>query len=488
LPAPSWRPTLVAALVAAFALAPEAQAGAACGEPGYSYAGLRTAVGVRGVRARVTALDPALIADGQVVAWVGVGRATVPGKRGAIRVGLLATNGEANRLYYEILRPEGWRTFVGAYVAPGERHQIAVLELARRPGWWRVWIDGSPVSAALNLRGRGGRTAMATAETWRGNTGTCTPFQYRFAHISVLTPDRSWRGLKRSRRVVDSGFELVRPAPHTFLSSAKKKKPEPLPSPPPTPPAAPDDPSPPVGTTFLGDWETGDHSQWTGLQYRTGGSPADQFAVVDSPLRQGQYAARFTVRPGDKFGTSSGERTEVYWVDSDEGEGEEYWYAWSTLFPSDWSEPFGWGVFVQWHSQFPIPPPVSFNARADTAEISVNAGPLEPSGTNGSFRRKYPLLATLNKGSWNDFIARIRWSGTNGAIAVWHRLEGDSGFVKVVDVTGIPTLQSSGATISDNYLKLGLYRNADTKTNIIYHDDFRRWQSESPPPEIATLP
>lgn len=482
--APSWKTTLVAALVAAFALAPSAQAGVACGEAGYSYAGLRTARSVHGIRAYLTALDPALITDGQVAAWVGVGRATVAGKRGAVRAGLLASNGEANRLYYEVLRGNVWRTYVGAFVAPGERHRVAVLELARRHGWWRVWVDGRAVSAPIRLPGsERGRTAVATAESWRPTAGSCTPFRYRFAKVAVLGSPRAWLRLDPSRRVVDAGFKLTRPGPRTFLSSAERKKPKP---PPPAPPVPP--PVPPSPETFAGDWETGDWSQWTALQHRTEGSPADQFAVVNSPVRQGQYAARFTVRPGDTFGTSSGERAEVYWAGSDEGEGEEYWYAWSTQFPSDWSEPFGWGIFVQWHSQFPIPPPVSFNARADTAEISVNAGPLEPSGTNGSFRRKYPLLATLNKGSWNDFIARIRWSGTNGAIAVWHRLEGGTDYVKVVDVTGIPTLQSSGATISDNYLKLGLYRNADNKTNVVFHDAFRRWQSETPPPEVAGLP
>jgi Polysaccharide lyase len=284
--------------------------------------------------------------------------------------------------------------------------------------------------------------------------------------------------LKRSRRVLDSGFELVRPAPHTFLSSAGKKKAEPLPSPPPTPPA------PPAGTTFLGDWETGDHSQWTGLQHRTGGVAGDQFAVLSSPLRQGSYAARFTVRPGDRFASTSGERTEVYWEGSDESEGEEYWYSWSTLFPVTWTEPRNWGIFLQWHSYLPSPGPVLFNARGDTAEISVNAGPLEPSGTNGSFRRKYPLLASLNKGRWNDFIARIRWSVTDGAITVWHRVEGASDYVKLVDVSGIPTLHASGSYVSSNYVKMGLYRDVDTQTHVVYHDGFRRWQSATPPPEL----
>jgi hypothetical protein len=476
--APSWRPTLVAALVAAFALAPEAQAGAACGEPGYSYAGLRTARGVHGIRAYLTALDPALITDGQVAAWVGVGRATVAGKRGAVRVGLLASNGEANQLYYEIFRSGVWRTYVGAFVAPGERHRVAVLELAGRRGWWRVWLDGRAVSAPVRLPARErGRTAVATAESWRGAAGSCTPFLYRFADVSVLRAARAWRRLGPSRRVVDAGFKLTRPGPHTFLSSAE-----------PTPPPAPPTPAPPSPDTFAGDWETGDQSQWTGLQYRTGGVAEDQFVVLSSPLRQGSYAARFTVRPGDRFGSTSGERAEVYWAGSDESEGEEYWYSWSTLFPETWAEPRNWGIFLQWHSYLPSPGPVLFNARANTAEVSVNAGPLEPSGTNGSFRQKYPLLASLNKGLWNDFIARIRWSVTDGAITVWHRVEGASDYVKRVDVSGIPTLHASGSYVSPNYVKMGLYRDVDTKTNVVYHDGFRRWQSPEPPPEIATAP
>ena len=61
---------------------------------------------------------------------------------------------------------------------------------------------------------------------------------------------------------------------------------------------------------FAGDWETGDRSQWDRFQHKTGGVESDQFAIVQDPVRQGAFAARFTVHPGDVF-NSGGERSEV---------------------------------------------------------------------------------------------------------------------------------------------------------------------------------
>jgi hypothetical protein len=490
MPAFRWTLALAAALAAAFSFPGLARADTACDTAGYAYAGVRTAKAVRGIRAVVTPLEVPQTASGPVTASLAVGRATVAGKRGMLRAGLLAAPGEQNRLYYEILTAAGWQVYVGRYVEPGVHHRVAIVEMAGYPGKWRVWFDGRPATRGIRLTsGRFGRAAVAAADTALDGSGQCSDFRYRFARVAVLRGG-TWRQSVPTRVIADPGFAVLRSDKrHSFVAhgkadpppaSAPEPAPEPAPAPAPDPDPAPE-PAPPRTEDFVGDWETGDWQQWSAIQWRTGGNLADQFAVVSDPLRQGAFAARFTVRPGDKFSTTSGERTEVLWLGSDEGEGEEYWYAWSTLFPTNWTEPYGWGFFVQWHSQFPIPPPLSFNARADTAEVSVNAGPLESSGTNGSFRRKYPLLSTLNKGRWNDFVARIRWSATNGAITVWHRVGDGASYVKRVDVTGIPTLQKSGTTISDNYLKLGLYRGADSDTNVVYHDDFRRWPASAPP-------
>lgn len=477
---------LGAVIVTALAFAPHSAAASACGPVGYSYAGLRAARAVHGIRAVLTPLVPAQVEGGQVTASVAVGRTTVAGKRGLLRAGLLAASGEPNRLYYEVLQEGSWRVYVGPYIQPGERHRVALLETAARRGRWRVWFDGRPVSGAFFLgRMPGGRTALAAAEAWSDGTATCESFRYRFARVAVSGRRGFWRRLYRSRVLADSGFTVVRSKrKNTFVAI---NPPPPPPAPAPVSPSPPPTPAP-APIEFVGDWETGDWSQWWGIQWRTGGNLADQFAVVTDPVRQGRFAARFTVRPGDKFGTTSGERCEVLWPGSAESEGDEYWYSWSTLFPVGWTEPRGWGMFLQWHSYLPAPGPVFFNARGNTAEVAVNAGPLTEAGNNGSFRVKYPLLGTLSKGLWNDFIARIRWSGTDGSIEVWHRVEGETSYLKRVDVHGIPTLHSSGGTTSENYIKLGLYREVDTKTDVIYQDGFRRWQSPQLPPELADSP
>lgn len=481
-----WKLALTGALAAALSLAGPARAEAACDTPGFAYAGLRSARSVHGIRAWLVPLQSPVVNGAQVTASVGVGRATVAGKRGELRAGLLAVTGEPNRMYYEVLLNGSWRVYVGPYVQPGEQHRVALLETATRRGLWRVWFDGRPASKPFVLGRRpGGHTALAAAETWSDGTGTCDSFRYRFARVAVSGQRGHWRRLYRSRVIADSGFAVLRSKKKNTFVAVSSNEPAPAPAPP-AEPAPPPAPTPPPGE-FEGDWETGDWRQWSGVHHRTGGNLADQFAVLTDPLRQGGFAARFTVRPGDKFGATSGERSEVLWVDSGEGEGDEYWYAWSTLFPTGWTEPYGWGIFLQWHSSFPIPPPVSFNARGTYAEVVVDSGPLNASRTAGTFRVRYPLLDKLSKGLWNDFIARIRWSGTNGAITVWHRVEGENGYVKRLDVSGIPTLQSSGGVTSDNYIKLGLYRNADTKTDVVYHDGFHRWQSLTPPPELEDV-
>ena len=94
--------------------------------------------------------------------------------------------------------------------------------------------------------------------------------------------------LKGGRVVQDQGYELIRISSAAFVARSSQA----------------------AGNVFVGDWETGDRSQWDRLHYKTGGVASDQFAIVQDPARQGAFAARFTVRPGDVF-NSGGERSEV---------------------------------------------------------------------------------------------------------------------------------------------------------------------------------
>ncbi|WP_191908873.1 heparin lyase I family protein [Larkinella humicola] len=257
----------------------------------------------------------------------------------------------------------------------------------------------------------------------------------------------------------------------------------------------------------IGDWETGDASQWDGI---SAGSVADQFAAVTSPVRQGTFAARFTVRPGDKVrkanGTyTSGERAEAtLWNYQRETLNDEYYYGWSTLFPEDWTEPKQWGIFMQWHAHTPISPPVAFSARANSVRVEVSTGSIVNAYPT-EFEKSYPILTDLHKGQWNDFIVRIKFRpDATGILEVWHKLKSESTFKKVLSLTNIPTLQwtSNLAQLETNYqipfkkdgvdgyttgcyVQHGLYRQ-DTPTvenggniNVLYQDNWCRGTSFS---------
>jgi hypothetical protein len=210
----------------------------------------------------------------------------------------------------------------------------------------------------------------------------------------------------------------------------------------------------PVG--FRGGWETGRVSPWNGIEAEFDRPLGESFALVTRPVRSGRYAAKFVARQGySDYG--SGDSSDAYW-NSDEGEGDDYWYAWATLFPRDWREPYGWGLFQEWHSHFPNGAPVAFDARANQVVLNVFSGTVFP-GRGFEFERHIPLLATLNKGRWNDFVVHIHWSvGTGGLLEVWHRVAGAGGFRKRLTMRGVPTLQRRDGVVSTNYVLWGLYR------------------------------
>jgi hypothetical protein len=210
----------------------------------------------------------------------------------------------------------------------------------------------------------------------------------------------------------------------------------------------------PVG--FRGGWETGRVSPWNSIEREFDRPLGESFVLVSRPARSGRYAAKFVVRQGySDYGW--GDASEAYW-NSNEGEGDDYWYAWSTLFPRDWREPYGWGLFQEWHSHFPNGPPVAFDARANQVVLDVFSGTVTP-GRGFEFERHVPLLATLSKGRWNDFVVHIQWTaGTGGSVEVWHRLAGAGRFGKLLTLRGVATLQRKDGVVSTNYVLWGLYR------------------------------
>jgi hypothetical protein len=210
---------------------------------------------------------------------------------------------------------------------------------------------------------------------------------------------------------------------------------------------------PPTGGTgasvvWVGDFETGDRSQWSHTQMVS----ADRLAVVPSPMRQGRYAIKATVKQGDDPINSSGNRNELVRM-TREPVGSEYYYRWSTMFDATFPSAKTWQLFTQWHHEGSSgSPPIEFYVYGE--EIRLNIG-----GNPGTIVWRTPLV----RGQWQDFIFHVKWSpnASVGFVELYHN-------GKLVLPKRFTATQFSGQL---NYLKVGLYR-SDTvaPTGIVYHD------------------
>jgi hypothetical protein len=214
------------------------------------------------------------------------------------------------------------------------------------------------------------------------------------------------------------------------------------------------------------DYESGNFRQWTAVQAVSGGA-----RIVRAPVRQGHYAARFLVRPGDRP-VVGGERAEVYKM-TGEVEGTESWWRWSTYFPTGFrpNRNTAWNIFTQWHhTGGTCSPPVSFGVNSSTSsprlELRVWGGRL--TSTCDTTSRRAWRFATLGRNRWYNFIFHVKWSSSSstGFVQLWV-----NGTVRIPK-TYLPTLYRGLGV----YVKQGFYRAHSNLTTTIYHDGLRRYQ------------
>ena len=206
---------VVVALVTASTTATAGQACAgATGANGYSYAGHQSTYPGHGVRATLTLINKPNVASGHVAGWVGVGGPGqgANGEDAWIQAGVASMPGMDPFLYAEITREGREPEFilVEQGVPVGRNHRIAVLEMAGRRGWWRVWMDGRAVTEPVRLRQSSGRWApIATAESWNGGEASCNAFSFRFERVSVSYGGGcSWRPFVSAHRFRDGAYTL----------------------------------------------------------------------------------------------------------------------------------------------------------------------------------------------------------------------------------------------------------------------------------------
>lgn len=193
---------------------------------------------------------------------------------------------------------------------------------------------------------------------------------------------------------------------------------------------------------WKGDFETGDLSQWSKTQEVS----ADRLEVVTSPVHQGKYALKATVKQGDNPIGASGNRNELI-GESASPEGSEFYYRWSTMFAPDYPSENTWQVFTQWHQSGCCGvPPIEFDVNGEKISLILSDHEV--------------WSAPLVRGQWHDFVFHVKWSNDSsvGFVELWY----DGEHV-------LPKLNAQ--TTTDTYLKQGLYRNSTISADgVVYHD------------------
>lgn len=413
--------------------------------------------------------------------YVGVSRRFAPRQTAAVRAVL--------RLQSMRIRTGHARALMSLFDARGGGYQAGVMR-TRSGLRWALWSvrpngrRGATVVTKVPLRPRAWRTATLQK---RGAGAQLVVQGRRIARSHALneagaTTTRAVLGFGRAQRPASTGVLLVRAASLSVgvpVGGGGAPAPDPAPAPAPQPgqPAPAPAPgggggapaTPPADVPGVverrGDFESGDLSQWNGVERVA----ADRIQVVRAPVREGGFAARFEVRPGDRP-VDSNERAEVR-MSTGETEGMERWYRWSTMIdPSvPYTDPNGsdFQVVAQWHATRDGQPPVALFVMGNDLVLVAHRR-----DANGRLIKLERIWSTpVRRGQWHDLLFHIKWSASD-----------DVGFIELTH-NGVAQRFDTGGTRRHtrtlvpgdrgNYFKFGYYRRAGIPgTGVVYHDGF----------------
>ena len=197
--------------------------------------------------------------------------------------------------------------------------------------------------------------------------------------------------------------------------------------------------------------------------------------IVTTPVRCGNYAARFEIREGDEAGVIGGYRSEIHEIlHYIAPVKSELWYGFSTFIPMDWPDLDNRTVITQWHAT-PDPGEVW---RSPPLAIRYSGGQLTVTGrystepiqteNNGEMLDLYTHPGPFEKGIWHDWIFHIKWHYQNdGFVEAW------LDETQVIDYQG-PIGYNDFLGI---WFKWGIYRDDHPTPQVIYHDEYRRGKS-----------
>lgn len=233
-------------------------------------------------------------------------------------------------------------------------------------------------------------------------------------------------------------------------------------------------------------WETGDNSQFSGLECA---HPSSQFQVVTSPVREGRYAARIAETANDVWNNG-----QVRCLDAAYGTGEstgdDYYFGLSMFIPSSGlTDNLIWELH-QPYELYSIPgcgvAPFAILVRNGVLEFrSVGGDCIVGSRfTHWDSDIPFPNLNPYPRNTWIDFVIHINFQESNtGTLQVWGRTAGDPWTTAPqIQRTNIPTMPFCSANNVHNvklYTTMGLYPGYSgyNASDTVYLDAYRRGAS-----------
>jgi hypothetical protein len=166
----------------------------------------------------------------------------------------------------------------------------------------------------------------------------------------------------------------------------------------------------PPPTTWVGDFETGDFSQYAFVLE----ADTDRITIQTDTPRQGTKYARFIAYDSDVFPLTPTENPRASLVGPRTlYPGTERWLSWSTRFPTDFPEipSHGWLVFWQYHGPpYTGSPSVGFGVEGTHLNIERNQ----------SYDYDTIWTGPMNKGQWQDFVLHLNLAqDETGFIELW---------------------------------------------------------------------
>lgn len=146
--------------------------------------------------------------------------------------------------------------------------------------------------------------------------------------------------------------------------------------------------------------------------------------VVSDPVREGRFAVRFELRPGDPPANRSFRAELTFPPDSME---TERWYRWSVFLPRGFTADPIPDIIAQWHG---VPdedrgeplrhPPLRVRRHDDRWELTLCSDP-RPAFESGDHRLDTTLvLGRVEEQRWTDWLFHVRWShGPGGYVRGW---------------------------------------------------------------------